>query len=69
MEELVRQGVSTAAEEGTGHRARRFVGGIIGAVGFAVYGRCLLATQTNFSLNGGPGVVVMVCLGALVGRS
>ena len=44
-----------------------FVGGIIGVVGFAVYGRYLLATQTNFSLNGGPGVVVAVCLGALIG--
>ena len=44
-----------------------FVGGITGAIGFTVYVRYLLGTQTNFSLNGGPGIVVAVCLGAFSG--
>ncbi|MFC7204557.1 hypothetical protein ACFQJC_13605 [Haloferax namakaokahaiae] len=43
------------------------VGLIFGMVGFSLYGSYLVATRTNFSLDGGPGIVAAVCLGAIAG--
>ncbi|KAB1197210.1 MULTISPECIES: hypothetical protein [Haloferax] len=43
------------------------VGLVLGVVGFVVYGAYLAATQTSYSLSGGPGIVAGVCLGALAG--
>ena len=44
-----------------------FVGLILGVVGFIAYGGYLAATRTSYSLDGGPGIVVGVCLGAIAG--
>ncbi len=43
------------------------VGLVLGVVGFVVYGAYLSATQTSYSLSGGPGIVVGVFLGGLAG--
>lgn len=44
-----------------------FAGMILGFIGFIAYGSYLAATQTNYNLSGGPGVVLAVCLGAIAG--
>lgn len=44
-----------------------FAGMLLGFIGFVVYGGYLAATQTNYSLSGGPGIVVATCLGAIAG--
>ncbi|MBV0901059.1 hypothetical protein [Haloarcula salina] len=43
------------------------VGMLVGLTGFVVYGQYLIATQDNYSLDGGPGIVAAVCLGAIIG--
>jgi hypothetical protein len=43
------------------------VGLVLGVVGFVVYGAYLAATQTNYSLSGGPAIVAGVSLGAVAG--
>lgn len=40
---------------------------LLGMVGFVAYGNYLAATRSNFSLDGGPGIVVAVSAGAVVG--
>jgi hypothetical protein len=44
-----------------------FLGLVLGMVGFALYGSYLVATRDNVSLDGGPGIVAAVCLGAIAG--
>lgn len=44
-----------------------FAGLLVGFIGFITYGGYLAATQTNYSLSGGPGIVLAVCLGAIAG--
>jgi len=44
-----------------------FAGLLLGVIGFIAYGGYLAATQTNYSLSGGPGIVVAVSLGAIAG--
>jgi hypothetical protein len=44
-----------------------FAGLLLGVIGFIAYGGYLAATQTNYSLSGGPGIVVAVSFGATVG--
>lgn len=44
-----------------------FAGMLLGVISFVVYGGYLAATQTNYSLSGGPGIVVATCLGAIAG--
>ncbi len=44
-----------------------FAGLLVGFIGFIAYGGYLAATQTNYSLSGGPGIVAAVCLGAIAG--
>ncbi|QOS13652.1 uncharacterized protein HfgLR_22220 (plasmid) [Haloferax gibbonsii] len=56
-------------------RRNRLVGGaaggctgvLVGVFGFVVYSWYLLATQTNYSLNGGAGIVAAACVGAAAG--
>ncbi|ELZ85145.1 hypothetical protein C454_01415 [Haloferax gibbonsii ATCC 33959] len=56
-------------------RRNRLVGGaaggctgvLAGVFGFVVYSWYLLATQTNYSLNGGAGIVAAACVGAAAG--
>ena len=43
------------------------VGLLLGLTGFVVYGSYLAATRTNYALDGGPGLAVLACLGAVVG--
>ncbi|KAB1192384.1 hypothetical protein GJR96_02575 [Haloferax sp. MBLA0076] len=43
------------------------VGLVLGVVAFVVYGGYLAATQTSYSLSGGPEIVGGVCLGAIAG--
>ena len=58
-----------------GHRRNRllgavkgaFVGLLLGFIGFIGYGGYLAATQTEYSLDGGPEILGAVCLGALAG--
>lgn len=44
-----------------------FAGLLVGLIGFITYSGYLAATQTNYSLSGGPGVVTAACLGAIAG--
>lgn len=44
-----------------------FVGLVVGFAGFILYGSYLAATRTEYSIDGGPGIVVTVGLGGLVG--
>ncbi|MFC4452104.1 MULTISPECIES: hypothetical protein [Halorussus] len=44
-----------------------FAGLLVGFIGFIAYGGYLAATQTSYSLSGGPGIVTAVCLGAIAG--
>lgn len=44
-----------------------FVGLVVGFAGFILYGSYLAATRTEYSVDGGPGIVVAVGLGGLVG--
>ena len=39
----------------------------LGVVGFIAYGGYLAATRTNYGLDGGPGIVVGACFGAIAG--
>ncbi|MFC4551735.1 MULTISPECIES: hypothetical protein [Halorussus] len=43
------------------------VGLALGVIGFVAYGRYLAATRDSYSLDGGPGIVAVVCLGACAG--
>ncbi|MFC6823658.1 hypothetical protein [Halopelagius fulvigenes] len=44
-----------------------FTGLVMGFIGFIAYAGYLAATQTNYSISGGPGIVVAVGLGAIAG--
>lgn len=44
-----------------------FAGLILGFGGFIAYGRYLATTRTEYSLDGGPGIVAAACLGAIAG--
>jgi hypothetical protein len=44
-----------------------FVGLVVGFTGFIVYGSYVAATRTEYSVDGGPGIVLTVGLGGLVG--
>jgi hypothetical protein len=44
-----------------------FVGLVMGFAGFVVYGSYVAATRTEYSVDGGPGIVVAVGLSGLVG--
>ncbi|MBX0286275.1 hypothetical protein EGH22_08050 [Halomicroarcula sp. F28] len=44
-----------------------FVGLALGLVGFILYSNYLIATRDNFSVDGSPGIVLGVVVGALVG--
>lgn len=44
-----------------------FAGLLVGFIGFITYGGYLAATQTNYSLSGGPRIVLAVFLGAIAG--
>lgn len=44
-----------------------FVGLTLGIIGFIAYGGYLASTRTDYSFDGGPGIVVGVCLGATAG--
>ncbi|MFB6161174.1 MAG: hypothetical protein ABEJ61_08365 [Haloferacaceae archaeon] len=40
---------------------------MVGFAGFVAYGGYLAATRAEYSLGGGPGIVVTACLGAVAG--
>ena len=44
-----------------------FAGLLVWFIGHILYGGSLTMTQTNYSLNGGPGIVLGVLLGAIAG--